>query len=217
MISIIDCNIGNIGSVVNMFKHVGCSTNVISTTNEVLTAQKLVLPGVGNWAQGVRQLHENDLTEAIKEAVLSEKTPFFGICLGMQLLFQSSDEGHGNGLSLVPGIITQFDFNKLQRERYENLDPLPVPHMGWNYVKQYNKTDPVLSNLPRDSSFYFVHKYHATNVPDKNKTLSCNYRYEFVCGVRQENIWGFQFHPEKSHKFGMQIFKNFGNLQDASY
>ena len=132
-----------------------------------------------------------------------------GICLGMQLLFSKSEEAEGEGLDFIPGKVKRFSFNEDERNTPDLNNKLRIPHMGWNEVIPCKGDEPILLGLYDDMSFYFAHSFHAIEVPEKNILLTCNYGYEFVCGVNLENVWGFQFHPEKSHKFGMQLFKNF--------
>lgn len=212
MISVIDCQMGNIGSVVNIIKHIGYKAEVINTKEEVLRAEKLIFPGVGHWDNGVNKLNESGLKPAILEAVNEREIPFMGICLGMQLLFKGSDEGDKEGLGLVPGYVRKFDFSRLPKELLKGAERLRVPHMGWNEVRGGKERNSMLSGLELiddEIRFYFVHSYHATDVPDEYQLLTCHYGYEFVCAVNKDNVWGFQFHPEKSHKFGMQLLKNF--------
>jgi len=211
-ISIIDCGMGNLGSVVNIIEHIGHETTIISSPKEVLDAEKLIFPGVGHWDKGVERLINSGLKPAILKAV-DAGTPLMGICLGMQLLFSHSEEGENKGLGLIPGRIKRFDFSRLPEELTQGRHKLRVPHMGWNAVTSCRINDPMLAGLDDDVSFYFVHSYHSSDVPSECQLLTCHYGYDFVCGVNQDNVWGFQFHPEKSHKFGMQLLKNFaGNL-----
>lgn len=212
MISIIDCQMGNIGSIVNIIKNIGCEAKVISTPEEILEAKKLIFPGVGHWDNGVEMLNKSGLRPAILKAINELNIPFMGICLGMQLLFESSDEGLKAGLGLIPGHVKKFDFNDLHHDFLSGSNRLRIPHMGWNDVKASEKIDEVFNFRGEDLSFYFVHSYHVSNVPKDYQLLVCHYGYDFVCGVNKNNVWGFQFHPEKSHKFGMQLFKKFAGI-----
>lgn len=208
MISIIDCHMGNIGSVINILKNIGYEAQVVTTAEEINQAEKLILPGVGHWSSGVEKLQANGLKPAILQAV-NAGTPLMGICLGMQLLFSSSEEGEHEGLGLIPGAIKRFNFSHLPEQLTQGRHKLRVPHMGWNAVTPCRLSDPMLAGLDDDMNFYFVHSYHASDVPAECQLLTSNYGYDFVCGVNKGNVWGFQFHPEKSHKFGMQLLKNF--------
>lgn len=212
MISIIDCQMGNIGSIVNIIKHIGYEAQVISSPEDVLNAEKLIFPGVGHWDNGVEMLNKSGLKPAIIKAVNELNIPLMGICLGMQLLFESSDEGSKPGLGLIPGHVKKFDFNELPYELLSGPNRLRIPHMGWNEVKSQEKNDGVFNLSGEDLSFYFVHSYHVCDVPKEFQLLTCHYGYDFVCGVNKNNVWGFQFHPEKSHKFGMQLFKKFAGI-----
>ncbi|EKO3781213.1 imidazole glycerol phosphate synthase subunit HisH [Vibrio metschnikovii] len=212
MISILDCQMGNIGSVVNIIKHIGHPVQVISTKEEVLQAEKIIFPGVGHWDNGVRKLNESGLKSALLEAVNERKTPLMGICLGMQLLFKTSDEGDKEGLGIVPGHVKKFDFRGLSTELLTGAGRLRIPHMGWNVVMPCREKEVLwtgLQELDDETRFYFVHSFHASDVPEEYQLLTCHYGRDFVCAVNKDNVWGFQFHPEKSHKFGMQLLKNF--------
>ena len=211
MLAVIDCGMGNIGSVVNILKHIGSEARVITTPNQVLKADKLILPGVGHWDNGVEKLHTSGLKPAILQSVRAG-VPLIGICLGMQLLFSHSGEGECEGLGLIPGMVKRFNFGHLPEQLTQGRHKLRVPHMGWNAVRPCRIDDPMLTGLDEDMNFYFVHSYHACDVPIECQLLTCHYGYDFVCGVNQGNVWGFQFHPEKSHRFGMQLLKNFAGL-----
>ncbi|WP_159656065.1 imidazole glycerol phosphate synthase subunit HisH [Vibrio atypicus] len=212
MISIIDCQMGNIGSVVNIIKHIGHEVQVISKKEDVLNAEKLIFPGVGHWDNGVRKLNESGLKPAILEAVNARDTPLMGICLGMQLLFSTSDEGNQEGLGLIPGHVKKFNFDTVSGDLLTGPNRLRIPHMGWNIVQPCRERESILAGLEElddETRFYFVHSYHASDVPKEYQLLTSHYGHDFVCAVNKDNVWGFQFHPEKSHKFGMQLVKNF--------
>jgi len=207
MISIIDCGIGNLGSVKNMLKHIGAKSQIISSVEDVAQADKLILPGVGSWDNGALKLKESGLLDALNQRVLKDKVPILGICLGMQLLLEASEEGSLPGLSWIPGQVRRFSFSSLQN----NSRRMRIPHMGWNVVNA--RQDSLLTReFDGETRFYFVHSYHASDVQEKHKLMTCNYGYEFVSAVHKENIWGVQFHPEKSHRFGMKLMKSFAEL-----
>nr|BCN22188.1 imidazole glycerol phosphate synthase subunit [Vibrio cholerae] len=206
---------GNIGSVVNIIKHIGYPVQVISSKEEVLNAEKLIFPGVGHWDNGVKKLNESGLKSAILEAVNERKIPLMGICLGMQLLFKTSEEGDKEGLGIIPGHVKKFDFTALSSDLLTGSSRLRVPHMGWNVVKACQEESIILSklkDLDDETRFYFVHSFYASDVPNEYQLLTCNYGHDFVCAVNKDNVWGFQFHPEKSHKFGMQLLRNYAEL-----
>jgi imidazole glycerol-phosphate synthase subunit HisH len=202
MVVIIDYNIGNITSVQNMLKKVGCRDAVISSDPEVIAkATKLILPGVGHFDYGMRQLKASGVIDILNTQVLEKRIPILGICLGAQLLTRGSEEGEVEGLGWIDADTVKFDATKLQ-------SGLKIPHMGWSDVT-VNTDAPLLQNLPEDPRFYFVHTYHMECDHKENEVVTANYGYTFAAGISKGNIMGMQFHPEKSHKFGMQLFKNF--------
>ena len=200
MITIIDYGIGNLGSVVNMIKKVGGKSIVTSNIEEVKRAKKILLPGVGSFDNAVENLQKLGLFEVIKEKVLIDKVPIMGICLGMQLLTKGSEEGDLKGFSFVDAFAKKFDFNN---------NMLKVPHMGWNIAKQQKKSKLFSTMEANENRFYFVHSYAIKCENEKDILTTTSYGYSFVSSFEKENIIGCQFHPEKSHKFGMQLFKNF--------
>jgi len=207
MISIVDYGVGNLGSVVNMLKYLGIENKIVSTPSEIDAANKIILPGVGSWDNGVLKLRESGLLDALNKRVIVDKKPILGICLGMQLLLESSEEGDLPGLGWIAGKVIKFDFTPKQQKQSK----LRIPHMGWNIVKARELT--ALSRFDYDETrFYFVHSYHAVTDNDQHVLMTCNYGYEFPCAIHHENIWGVQFHPEKSHKFGMELMKKFAEL-----
>lgn len=202
MITIINYNAGNIKSIQNMLKRIGAKSCISSDKNEIAQADKLILPGVGHYDYGMRNLIESGLIETLNKKVVEEKTPLLGICLGAQLLGNKSEEGTEKGLGWIDLDVVKFDKTKMN----ENLK---IPHMSWNEIdlKKHSKlTEGLASNEAR---FYFVHSYHI-KANDKEAVLATsNYGYEFVSAVEKNNIFGVQFHPEKSHKFGMKLLDNF--------
>jgi glutamine amidotransferase len=202
MIVIIDYKTGNIGSLSNMLKKIGAEAIVSSNPSDIEKADKLILPGVGAFDVGMKNLKDSGLIPLLEDRVLNKKTPILGICLGMQLLAEKSEEGSLNGLSWIKGEVKRFKF--------DNSD-LKIPHMGWNVVKPL-KEDSLFSGMKDELRFYFVHSYHFV-AKDKDSVLATtNYGYDFTSVVAQENIFGVQFHPEKSHKFGMRLLDNFTKL-----
>jgi len=207
MISIIDCGMGNLGSVKNMLKHIGVESEIISTPEELLKASKIILPGVGSWDNGVQKLQESGLLDVLNIRVLKDKIPVLGICLGMQLLLESSEEGTLLGLNWISGKVKKFDFtsDELKDKR------LRIPHMGWNVIES-NKASSLTNDFVGETRFYFVHSYHAVVDHQEDILMICNYGYPFTCAIQKDNIWGVQFHPEKSHKFGMALMKKFADI-----
>lgn len=200
MVVIIDYGMGNLGSVRNMLKKLGYKSIITSDKDEILNAQRIILPGVGSFDKAMNNLKELNLIEVLNKKVLEEKTPILGICLGMQLLTNGSEEGKEKGLGYIDAFAHKFNFETKDKE-------LPIPHMGWNITtlnenKSFNTTE-------EEYRFYFVHSFAVTcNNPDEI-LFETKYGYNFVSAFQKDNILGAQFHPEKSHKFGMQFFKNF--------
>jgi len=208
MIGIVDYNMGNLASVINAFAKVGANARVESEPAKLQDYDKLILPGVGAFGDAMENLQERGMAEAIKHYAASGK-PLLGICLGMQLLFESSEEfGTTQGLGLIPGKVVGFD-----EEKFDH--PLKIPHMGWNelFKMQNDKTAEaqLFEGLPREFYLYFVHSFHA-QCDDRYAIGKTYYGYEFVSAVQNENIYGIQPHPEKSHSNGLRIIENFANL-----
>lgn len=199
-ISIISYGLGNLGSVVNMLKRVGTEAALVSTPDAVMASDRLLLPGVGAFDAGMALLNERGLTPAIQEFAATGR-PVLGICLGMQLLLDGSEEGTLSGLGLIPG----------RSVRIAPHSGLRVPHMGWNVVTP-TREDPLVAGLEPESRFYFVHSYKV--VPDRQEDVlgTTDYGETFASMVRDGNVMGAQFHPEKSHMFGMQVLRNYVNL-----
>lgn len=199
-VSIIDYGLGNLGSVANMFRRIGVDAHRVSTPEQVLASERVLLPGVGAFDHGVRRLRETGLFEPLQEFAGSGR-PLFGICLGMQLLFDSSEEGEESGLRLIPG----------RSRRFPAAPGLRVPHMGWNVVSQKHP-DTLLIDTDRSSRYYFVHSYHVVPERPEDVLATTPYGEGFVSMVRSGSTMGAQFHPEKSHTFGMSILGNFATL-----
>jgi len=207
LISIIDYGVGNLGSVQNMLKHIGVKSQIVKTPLEIQAADKIILPGVGSWDNGMSKLKDSGFLTALNKRVLDDKVPVLGICLGMQLLLNCSEEGTLPGLGWIEGKVKKFDFIFQQNENKK----LRIPHMGWNIVKASALTK-LTQFDDEETRFYFVHSYYAKIDNSHDVLMTCNYGYEFTCAIHHENIWGVQFHPEKSHKFGMALMKNFAEL-----
>ena len=205
MLTIIDYKAGNVRSIQNMLKKIGYKSMISDKIEDIEKADKLILPGVGNFDYGMEQLEKSGLIPVLNKKVLEDKTPILGICLGVQLFTNGSDEGQRKGLCWIDAETVSFNNKKLP-EGYK------IPHMGWAEIK-YNENCRLFKNMhelpPR---FYFVHSYHLKANNKNDIIASTTYGYEFVAGLKKENIIGIQFHPEKSHKFGMQVLRNFVNL-----
>lgn len=204
MIHIINYGMGNAKSISNMLNKIGHEAWIANSPNELVGAKKLVLPGVGAFDNGMQKLQDLGFREILDELVLGDRLPILGICLGMQLFSNSSEEGSRMGLGWIDAHTIRFS---VSGEPYF----LKIPHMGWNVVTPV-KEDPLLDNLPSDARFYFVHSYHL-HCKDSDDILTTSvYGYTFASAIRRNNIMGVQFHPEKSHKFGMHLLKNFAEL-----
>jgi glutamine amidotransferase len=205
MIAIINYGLGNLGSIQNMLRRVGYTDVIISNSpEEINKADRLILPGVGAFDNGMQKINDSGLLDILNEQALVIKKPILGICLGMQLLTQGSEEGNLKGLGWIDAETRKFNFG-------ENIEGLKIPHMGWNEVG-IAKDHPLCNNLPKPSRFYFVHSYYVKCHQIGQELMSCNYGLDFTCAIQQDNIMGVQFHPEKSHKFGMELLKNFIEL-----
>jgi glutamine amidotransferase len=203
MIHVIDYGAGNLGSILNMIKRIGGHATLVSRSRDLVNATKIILPGVGHFDYGMRQLNKSGMVDLLHEKVLYEKVPILGICLGAQMMCKGSEEGSLAGLSWFDAEVNKFNF--------ENSENLRVPHMGWSYVKQMKKSD-LSEDLPEDSRFYFVHSYHMVANEERDILFKTNYGYDFASGLQNENRFACQFHPEKSHKYGIKMFKNFAAI-----
>ena len=203
-ILIIDYGAGNIGSVVNMFKRVGHSCLVSASSLDIKNAKKIVIPGVGHFDHGMEQLEKSGLLDVLSYTVVEKNIPILGICLGMQMMTFGSEEGNRRGLGWIKAEVTKFNvYNSIYR----------VPHMGWNSVS-IKKETPLVTGLDAEKHlrFYFVHSYFVNCHEDNDVLMKTQYANEFVSAFQHGNIMGVQFHPEKSHRYGMMLFKNFGDL-----
>lgn len=198
-VTVINYRMGNCGSVVNMVRFIGGEVRLSDSPDEVRTADKLILPGVGAFDAGMRALYKTGMDVAIREAVTKRGASLLGICLGMQLLTESSEEGGMPGLALVPGRVKRFEVHNFG---------LRVPHMGWNEVQPVR---PSILFDPSDEEhrFYFVHSYHVMCDDPQDVTGITHYGYDFTSAFEHDQVLGVQFHPEKSHRFGMAILKRF--------
>ena len=200
MIGIVDYNMGNLASVANAFKKIGTKAEIIKDADKLKNYDKLIFPGVGAFGDAMKHLKETNLDEAMKEFIKSGKY-VLGVCLGMQLLFERSEEfGNHKGLGIIEGEVIKFDKNKMQEK---------IPHMGWN--KMFFKRKTALFEGLENPYLYFVHSYHV--VCDEKYVIGKTiYGYEFVSAVNKDNVFGFQPHPEKSHNAGLKILENFVRL-----
>lgn len=201
VIHVVDYGVGNIQSIVNMIKKVGGKAVVCSSPTELIGAEKIVLPGVGSFDFGMKNLTEGGWVDALNKLVIEQNVPILGICLGMQLMTKSSEEGSSLGLGWIDADVLKFTV--------EPGSSLKVPHMGWNIV---NKATPN-ALLEDKNRFYFVHSYFVRCYDESNIISKTQYGLDFVSAFQNKNIYGVQFHPEKSHKFGMKLFKKYLELK----
>jgi glutamine amidotransferase len=202
MVVIVDYRMGNLGSIQNMLRKAGTESEITSDPRRFLQADHLILPGVGRFDRAMQNLREMNLIPGLEEAVLEKKIPTLGICLGMQIMTEGSEEGGETGLGWFPGLVKKF--------RPDPERKLTVPHMGWNDL-QVQKPHFLLSGLEQDSRFYFVHSYYV-HLKNRGEILAeTDYALPFVSALGRDHILGTQFHPEKSHRFGLSLLKNFVN------
>jgi len=198
VITIVDYNMCNLFSVKKAFQRIGINACITNKKKKIKDAEKLILPGVGHFSKAMESLKNLDLVEIIRYKTMSNKTPILGICLGMQLLTNYSDEGRVEGLGLVNLDVKKFKSNNLK-----------TPHIGWNSIT-VNKGFDLFKGLTNQDLFYFVHSYHVQKRINEDIVFGfTNYEYEFVSAFCQNNIMGVQFHPEKSHDQGLKLLKNF--------
>ncbi len=200
-VTIVDYGVGNLGSIPNMLARIGVDA-VISREPAVIGASdRLILPGVGAFDAGMASLDRYGLRGILRERVVDAGVPTLGLCLGMHLLFDQSDEGSMPGLGWIPGRVVRFSASRM-------TSPLPIPNMGWHDLKAI-RDDPMLDGLGEEPRFYFAHSYHASPQDPAEVVAVAEYGYEFPICVRRGSIFAAQFHPEKSHRFGMQFLRNF--------
>ena len=201
MIVIIDYGMGNLGSILNMCRFLNIEASIEDDVESIKNAKKIILPGVGSFDTAMERIKKNGLQDVLNKKALEEKIPFLGICLGMQLLTNRSQEGSLPGLGWIDAEAIKFPENRV----------LKVPHVGWNEAKP-GKSDPMVKGLLEDSRFYFVHSYFVKTNNSEHSLMKTNYGITFDSAISKDNIYGFQFHPEKSHKYGMKILKNFSEI-----
>ena len=199
MITIVDYNMGNLGSIQNMLKKLGVDSEITSDPSRVAAASKLILPGVGAFDAGMDNLERADLIPVLNERVAQVRVPILGICLGMQLMTRQSAEGERKGLGWIDAETVRFE---------PSASASKVPHMGWNLVESV-RGGVLVEGLPPEPRFYFVHSYFVRCWQDEDVLLTTRYGSVFHSGFHRGNVWGVQFHPEKSHKFGMRLLQNF--------
>ncbi len=203
MIHVVDYGLGNVQAFLTMFKRLGFAAKAAKTGDDLVAADKIILPGVGAFDHAIELLDASGMRGQLEERVVSAKVPLLGVCVGMQMLASGSDEGEAPGLGWVPGRVRSLRTN--QDARY-----LPRPHMGWNDVIP-GAAEPIFAGMT-DPRFYFLHSYYFDCDVSSEVIARASYGLDFACAVRSGNVYGVQFHPEKSHHFGAQLLKNFAEL-----
>lgn len=203
MIGIIDYGVGNIKAFSNIYTQLNIPFKIIKNVDDFFDVNKLILPGVGSFDHAMISLQNSGMKEKLDELVLERKLPVIGICVGMQMLAKSSDEGVLEGLGWIDGVVKKFDKSKIKNG--------PLPHMGWNTLN-IEKQNKIFVNLEEDPRYYFLHSYYFECNNKEDVIATATYGERFECMVNHENIYGIQCHPEKSHHNGIQLLKNFGEL-----
>ncbi|MDF1678192.1 MAG: imidazole glycerol phosphate synthase subunit HisH [Legionellaceae bacterium] len=201
MIHIVDYGMGNLGSIFNMFKRIGVDAKITNDVNEIKNASKLILPGVGSFDAAMSAINKGNLRKVLDDKVLSEKTPILGICLGMQLMTEGSEEGSLPGLGWIAA----------QTCKLEARGDLKVPHMGWNIACSVGENH-LIDNVGEEQRFYFVHSYCVKVKDEANALMKTEHGTLFDSAIHSGHIYGVQFHPEKSHKYGLRLLTNFARL-----
>lgn len=202
MISIIDYGVGNVASILNILRKIGAKATLCNTEEGLRNSSKIILPGIGNFGHGMNKLAESGLVPCLNELVLKEKKPVLGICLGMQMMTRGSAEAASPGLGWVNG----------ETVRFPDLPSLRIPHMGWNTVNRENASTLFDADTSMEERFYFVHSYYVKMDNDAEVAASCDYGLRFAASFECGNLFGVQFHPEKSHQYGMALFRRFHAL-----
>ena len=204
MIAIIDYGLGNVKAFLNVYKRLNIVASVARTSSELNSASKLILPGVGSFDCAMELLRQSGMRDALDELVLGQSIPVLGVCVGMQILASSSEEGQLDGLGWIDGQVRKFDVAAFRQ-------PAPLPHMGWNDVWPVANSG-IFGGLENDARFYFLHSYFFQCKQNEHVIAQADYGAAFTCAVKMKNIYGVQFHPEKSHDYGARLLKNFAEL-----
>lgn len=204
MIGIIDYGLGNVRAIANVYKELGMKASIVARAVDVEKVDKVILPGVGSFDNAINMLEDSGMRSMLDEVVLKDRMPVLGICVGMQMLANSSEEGILSGLGWIDARVKRFDLSSF---KYTAC----VPHMGWNDIRQVKESG-LLRELSRGARFYFLHSYYMLCEREENVIAVTEHGGEFACAVNSGNVYGVQFHPEKSHRWGIRLLKNFGEL-----
>jgi imidazole glycerol-phosphate synthase subunit HisH len=201
MITIIDYGLGNVRAFANIYKKLNIQTIIAKAPREIIAAEKLILPGVGAFDWAMSRLNDSGMRESLEELVLSKGVPVLGICVGMQIMAKRSEEGELDGMNWIDSEVKRFD----------QLGNMKLPHMGWNDISPCTD-EPLFNNLGADARFYFLHSYYFFPHDERQVISHTDYHGSFASAVRYRNFYGVQFHPEKSHHWGIQLLKNFAEM-----
>ena len=204
MITIIDYGVGNVFAVQNVFKRLNIPSKIAKCENDLMGSSKLILPGVGHFDYAMSQLNKSGMRDCLDKLVLIEKIPVIGICVGMQMMAHKSDEGKLDGLCWIDARVNKFDEATINHHT-------KLPHMGWNDIKP-NENHPLFKGLEQEAIFYFLHSFYFKCSNQENSISTTDYGINFSSSVQYDNIFGVQFHPEKSHSFGEKLLENFAKL-----
>lgn len=204
MITIVDYGLGNIRALFNVYQNLDIPVRFARTSDELKGSSHIILPGVGAFDWAMERLNASGMRETLDRLACEEKRHVLGICVGMQMMACGSDEGHSAGLGWFDATIKRFDVSLIQSRTR-------LPHMGWNDVHSFDTTD-LFKELGEGARFYFLHSYHIVCNDPSDAVAEAHYGYHFTCSVRRGNIYGVQFHPEKSHNWGVQLLSNFAGL-----
>jgi glutamine amidotransferase len=204
VITILDYGFGNVLAFENVYKRLNIPVKIAKSKNDLQRATKLILPGVGSFDKAMQKLEQSDMVSPIERLVVNQGMPLLGICVGMQVLAGSSDEGKLSGLGWIEGTVRKFDTSSMPAGSY-------LPHMGWNDVEPLGNED-LFNGLEHNAEFYFLHSFYFECQERMNVIAETEYGGKFCCAVAKDNIYGVQFHPEKSHHHGSQLLKNFSEI-----
>jgi len=201
MIAIIDYGLGNVQAFKDVYSRLGVPALIAKSAKDLNNVAKLILPGVGSFDHAMIQLDESGMREKVEYLVIEKKIPILGVCVGMQMMANSSEEGELKGLGWIDATVKRLDLDKCAI----------LPHMGWNDVSP-NSDSKLFKNIDKNMMFYFLHEYYFDAFESANIEATSDYGGKFTCSITKENIFGVQFHPEKSHNFGMSLLKNFAEI-----
>lgn len=206
-ILVINTGVGNVRAIPNMLRRVGATAEITSDPEKIAQADSIILPGVGSFDAAMKKLKSNNLKEALDDKIRDGRTPTLGICLGMQLMAEGSEEGSEPGFGWIPGRLKRFHAS-------DGVPPIRVPHMGWNMLEEF-EGQPLYAGMQDDVRFYFDHSYYWQPEDGASYCGVAEYGIRFAAGVKRDNIFGVQFHPEKSHRFGLALFRNFISMTES--